>query len=460
MMGVPAALLIVAVCIGPQVPGDHVSTPGALEGRPAAAEASPLQARIDRARDGGTVEVGPGTYTGDLVIDRPLRIVGRGRPLLVGSGTGSVVRVRADEVTIEGLDIDGRGGGDLGRDSSGVHVSGRRAVIRDCRIRNTLFGVYLREAHGAVVERCIVTGIRGKDPGEKGSGIHVWNTDGFRFVGNRVADVRDGLYLQNASHGFIAGNEARDLRYGLHYMFSDDNVFEDNLFENGAAGTAIMYSKRITFRRNRFLHNRGFASVGLLFQGCDEVIAEDNLIADNARGIFLEESHRDVFRRNVVAGSDMAIVLYTSCSEIRFEGNSFVGNMTPLWLIGKRTDTSFDGNYWSENDEPDLDGDGRSDRPFPLSNVFDHFRGNLTAADLFSDGFAAVALSLAERSFPVLQPVSVADHAPLVRPPSLPDVPRPRPAESGPDPAGLLASLAGLAAGAGTLARGRGVRWP
>jgi hypothetical protein len=92
--------------------------------------------------------------------------------------------------------------------------------------------------------------------------------------------------------------------------------------------------------------------------------------------------------------------------------------------------------------------------------VFDHFRGNLTAADLFSDGFAAVALSLAERSFPVLQPVSVADHAPLVRPPSLPDVPRPRPAESGPDPAGLLASLAGLAAGVGTLARGRGVRWP
>ncbi len=187
------------------------------------------------------------------------------------------------------------------------------------------------------------------------------------------------------------------------------------------------------------------------------MIAEDNLIADNARGIFLEESHRDVFRRNVVAASDMAIVLYASSSEIRFEGNSFVGNMTPLWLIGKRTDTSFDGNYWSDNDEPDLDGDGRSDWPFPLSNVFDHFRGNLTAADLFSDGFAAAALSLAERTFPVLEPVSVADHAPLVRPPSLPDVPRPRPAKSGPDPAGLLASLAALGAGAVTLARGRSV---
>ena len=137
--------------------------------------------------------------------------------------------------------------------------------------------------------------------------------------------MRDGFYIQSSSHGTIPRNVARDLRYGLHYMFSDDNVFEDNLFENGAAGTALMYSKRIAFRRNRFLHNRGFASVGLLFKACDDVLAEDNLIADNARGIFLEGSYRNVFRRNVVAESDIAIVLYDSSGQNRFEGNSFVG---------------------------------------------------------------------------------------------------------------------------------------
>ena len=217
---------------------------------------------------------------------------------------------------------------------------------------------------------------------------------------------------------------ARDLRYGLHYMFSDDNLFEDNLFENGAAGTALMYSKRIVFRRNRFLHNRGFASVGLLFKSCDDVLAEDNLIADNARGIFLEGSYRNVFRRNVVAESDTAIVLYDSSGSNRFEGNCFVANLTPLTLVGRRTDTAFDGNYWSENDEPDLDGDGRSDRPYRLTSVFDHFRGNLTAADLMSQGIAAAAVAAAERTFPVLRAIPVEDHAPLSRPPVLPDVPR------------------------------------
>ena len=238
-------------------------------------------------------------------------------------------------------------------------------------------------------------------------------------------------------------------------MFSDDNLFEDNTFENGAAGTAIMYSRRIIFRRNRFLHNRGFASVGLLFQACDDVVAEDNLIADNARGIFIEGSYRDVFRRNIVAQSDVAVIIYDVTGGHRFEENSFVANFSPLFLVGTRTDTRFRGNYWSDNDEPDLDGDGYSDRPYRLSNVFDHLRGNLTAADLFAQGFAASVMGVAERAFPVLNPVAVTDERPLARPPALPDVPVDEPGARQADPWGLAASGVSLAAGLALLVGGR-----
>jgi nitrous oxidase accessory protein len=397
--------------------------PGTLEGRPRPEYASPLQARIDAATPGDRIVVARGTYQGDIFIDKPIVLAGEGWPRLIGSGIGSVIRVRAEGVEIDGFEIDGRGGGDLGRDSSGIHVAAPRVRVNGCRIVNALFGIYLREADGAVIEHCVIRGIPGRDPGEIGSGIHVWNTKGFTLTDNEMIGTRDGIYIQSSPRGTVRGNRARDLRYGLHYMFSDDNVFEDNTFENGAAGAALMYSRRLTFRRNRFLHNRGFASVGLLLKECDDVAAEDNLIADNARGLFLEGSYRNVFRRNVIAMSDQAIVLYDSSHENTFVGNAFLENFTPLWLVGRRTDTAFDGNYWSDHREPDLDGDGVADRPYRLSNVFDHFRGNLTAADLFARGPAAAAVGAAERAFPVLDAVPVLDRHPLVRMPHLTDVP-------------------------------------
>lgn len=447
-----AALLLMGLLQG----GTDALPPGAgVEGRPAAEHASPLQAMIDRAQPGDRLVVPAGTYDGDLLIDRPITLSGMGRPTLRGSGTGSVVRVRAAGVIIEGFDIDGRGQGDLGRDTSGIHVAAPRATIRDCRIRQALFGIYLREADDAVVEATTVTGIPGRDPGENGSGIHVWNSQRFRLLGNTIVGARDGFYIQSSSHGLVRGNRASDLRYGLHYMFSDDNIFEDNVFERGAAGAALMYSNRMTFRRNQFVHNRGFASVGLLLKACDDVVAEDNLIADNARGIFLEGSYRNRFRRNLVAMSDMALVIYDSSGANHFEGNAFVGNLTPLSLSGKRTDTVFERNYWSDHGVPDLDGDGVSDRPYRLSNVFDHLRGNLTAADLFSRSVAAAALGAAERAFPILDPIPVIDTHPLARAPVLDAVPMPASVASSQSVASTAPPLLLLLVGGGVLAAGR-----
>ncbi|HYT67261.1 MAG TPA: nitrous oxide reductase family maturation protein NosD [Vicinamibacterales bacterium] len=416
---------------------------------------STLQARIDAAAPGARIEISAGSYPGDLVIDRPLHLVGLGRPLLIGAGDGTVITVTAPDVSVEGFDIDGLKGGDLGRDASGILVAAPRATIRDCRVRNTLFGVYLKQAPGSKVERCQIRGIKEKAAGEKGSGIHVWNTDGFTLLDNDIADVRDGVYIQSSPHGTIRGNRAHDLRYGLHYMYSDDNVFEDNVFENGDAGTAIMYSRRLTFRRNQFLRNRGFASVGLLLKSCDDVLAEHNLIADNARGVFIEGSMRSIVRENVIAQSDIALVLFASTLRSQIIGNSFVGNLAPLSLVGRRTDTSIAGNYWSDNDAPDLDGDGRTDAPYRLSSLFDHLRGNLTAADLFSRSFSAAALAAAERTLPVLELVPVVDPSPLARPPRLPVPLERRHADPRPAPAGLTVSASAVAAGACVLWAGR-----
>ena len=130
-------------------------------------------------------------------------------------------------------------------------------------------------------------------------------------------------------------------------------------------------------------------------------------------------------------------------------------NLALVKLLPRRPDAVFSGNYWSGNEEPDLDGDGRSDRPYRLASVFDHLRGNLTAADILSDSFAASAIGAAERAFPVLRAVPVEDAAPLAAPPRLDDVPQPSSGAKQASSGGIAASLALALAGAGVLSSGR-----
>lgn len=460
-----AAGVCLGACLAPptvhafQVVDDAPVSVGGLEGRPAPGVTSVLQARIDAAAPGDRIEIPAGRYDGDLYLHQPVHLVGIGRPVLAGSGTGSVVRIRAAHVTIEGFDIDGRLGGSLATDSSGIHIAAEHATIRDCRIVRSLFGVYLRAANDALIADTVVTGIEGKAPGEQGSGIHVWNTERFTLRGNVIRHSRDGFYIQSSNHGLVSGNRVSDVRYGLHYMNSDDNTFEDNVFERGAAGAALMYSRRLTFSRNRFLHNRGFASVGLLLKDCEDVTATDNLLADNERGFFIDGAIRHLFRHNIVSSSDVAVVVYASSQGNRFEGNAFIGNLAPLRLVGRRTDTVFDGNYWSDHDEPDLDGDGVRDAPYRLSNVFDHLRGNLTAADLYAQGLGAAMLARAERTFPVLRASTVVDAHPLARAPERGAIPPMQAEATGGTTLGVVAAALGLACGVLVLRAGRRRPW-
>ncbi len=123
-----------------------------------------------------------------------------------------------------------------------------------------------------------IRGIPGKEPGEKGSGIHVWNTDGFTPRAQRDAR-RAGRVL----HPVLAARDrprqrrARPaLRPPLHVL-GRQRLRGQRVRGLAPPAPCSCTRSRIEFRRNRFLHNRGFASVGLLFKACDDTLAEDNL---------------------------------------------------------------------------------------------------------------------------------------------------------------------------------------
>src|SRR5690606_20935583 len=90
--------------------------------------ASEVQRQIDEAAPGSTLTVEPGAYVGPLLIDKPLKLVGRNFPRIDGGGEGNVISIRADDVTVQGLLIV-NSGVNLTKDNAGVHVTANRATI-------------------------------------------------------------------------------------------------------------------------------------------------------------------------------------------------------------------------------------------------------------------------------------------------------------------------------------------
>src|SRR5262249_39203583 len=234
-----------------------------------------VRSAVLAAKEGDTVRVQTGVYEGDLVLDKRIVLEGVGRPLLRGSGHGSVVTVLAASCTIKGFVIE-RSGNDLQTEDSGILLKSQGNHLEDNELGDVLFGIYFYQSRENVLRRNLIKGRSQLEVGERGAGLHLWNSPANTIEENTILEARDGLYIQNSPDNVIRRNHVSRLRYGLHYMFSDSNTFEDNLFSENVAGAAIMYSRHITFRRNAFIHNRGFSSFGILFQDCEKCLAEDN----------------------------------------------------------------------------------------------------------------------------------------------------------------------------------------
>lgn len=383
---------------------------------------------VAQAAAGDLIRIEAGLYTGNLVLDKPLTLEGSGRAIIRGLGRGSVITVLAPGCTLRGLVIE-HSGGQLIDEDSGILVKSRGNLIENNDLRDVLFGIYLFQADDNTVRRNTIRGRSELGLGERGSGIHIWNSKRNLIADNVITQMRDGMYLQYASQSTIRGNRIFDLRYGLHYMNSDDNTFDENIFHDNVAGAAIMYSRRIRFRRNIFWRNRGFSSYGILFQDCEECWAEENFILDNATGVFMEALRHSVFRRNVIAGNDVALQIFSSAEANLLVENVFVENLSPLRLVGRRTTTRWSsdgrGNFWSDYEGYDLDGNGIGDVPHKIQNVFEYLEGNYPRLRLYLSSPAAQALALAEKLFPILPGSGERDTAPLMTaaPPMAPFAP-------------------------------------
>jgi len=375
-----------------------------------------LSTALAKVRRGGVVIVTAGRYAEPQVaVTRPVNIVGQGMPSFDGEGTHGILLVTADDVSIRGLQLGHVGGSDL-EDRAVVRVQDARGcTIAGNRVTDAFWGIYLANVTGCEVRDNVLRASHRTET-TSGNGIQLWSSRGVRITGNRVAGFRDGIYFEFVHDTDVRANVSEgNLRYGLHFMYSDDCRYDDNTFRANGSGVAVMYTKGVRLRGNRFEDNWGAAAYGLLLKEISDAQLEDNTFLRNTTGLVADGANRLRLDHNDFVENGWAVRLDASTGDGRITRNNFVANTFDLASNSADQSTVLAGNYWDAYRGYDLDRDGAGDVPFHPVRLFAVIVERHAPAILLLRSAFVTLLDDAERALPVITPSSLADARPAMR---------------------------------------------
>lgn len=372
---------------------------------------------VRRAPTGGRVLVRRGTYREPtVVVERAVTLEGEGWPTLDGEGARELLRVTAAGVTVRGLRF-ANVGRSYTEDRAALRVVRTTGcVIADNRFDDAFYGVYLADVADCRIERNRFVAHAASEAAS-GNGIHLWSSRDVLVADNDVRGHRDGIYFEFVRHGRVERNvSAGNLRYGLHFMYSDSSEYVDNTFRDNGAGVAVMYTRQVEMRGNRFEGAHGASAYGLLLKEIGDPVLIGNVFADNTVALFADGATRLVVERNRFAGNGWAVQLQANTQDARFTGNDFVGNTFDVATNARDGGAAFSGNYFDAYRGYDLDRDGRGDVPHRPVRLFSLLVANNEPSLVLLRSFFVDLMDAAERVIPALTPQTIADAHPAMRP--------------------------------------------
>jgi len=398
------------------------------------APAGQLAEAVAAAAPGDTIEVTGGVFHGNLVVDKPLTLIGLDGATLDADGRGTVLRLEAADSVARGFVIR-NSGNSLDHEDSGIVVIGPRVLVEQNLLENVLFGIYINAAPGAIVRGNTITG-QDLDIARRGDLIRLWDSDDVLVEGNTTHRGRD-VVLWYSERLTLRNNDFSNGRYGLHFMYCDDALIEGNRLTRNSVGAYLMYGRKMTLRDNLIAFNRGPSGYGIGLKDMDDSVITGNRFLDNRVGAFIDGSPREmdsigIIEGNLFAYNDIGMEMLPSVRHNRLTDNSYIENEQQVVIAGggrlgeNEWTVNGRGNYWSDYAGYDGDGDGRGEMPYRNQHLLDSLLGQRPELRLFLYSPVVNAVEFAARAFPLVRPQPILeDERPLTRPALPTDAPLP-----------------------------------
>lgn len=375
-----------------------------------------IQCKVDKISAYDTLYFNAGTFHLEgLVITKPCTVTGNVSSILDGAETYELLTISSESVIVRGLNLQNSGYSSMNDYAAIKIIDAKNVLIENTRITGAYFAIHVSNSSYCIIRNNVIIG---KSISEQlnGNAIHLWKCNHMTIEQNEVSRHRDGIYLEFVTHSVIKGNvSTHQLRYGLHFMFSNDDEYTSNTFDQNGAGVAVMYSHKVTMKYNVFKNNWGPSAYGLLLKDITDAEISENKFVENTRAIHMEGSSRISIHHNEFRGNGWGLAIQASCSENKIAYNNFINNSFDISTNGDVTLNTFDYNFWDEYEGYDLNKDGVGDIPYhPLSMMAMMIEQNPSLLILVKS-FMMQLFERMEKSIPTLTPEHFVDLHPMIK---------------------------------------------
>src|SRR6478736_1205602 len=376
-----------------------------------------IRKAIELAKEKDTILVQPGVYKeGNIIVNKNIILLGQNYPVLDGENKFEILTVSGVNITIKGFQLQNCGQSAMNDYASIKVIDSKNILIEDNRVINSFFGIHFGNSSFVTIRHNTISGSPTSEQ-NTGNGIHLWKCNHALIDNNYITGHRDGIYFEFVTESTIQNNlSEKNIRYGLHFMFSNDDNYFNNTFNNNGAGVAVMYSHKVKMEGNKFEMNWGPASYGILLKDITDSYIHNNIFYKNSVGIHMEGSSRINAFRNIFKENGWAIKVQASCDDNNFYQNNFYGNSFDIATNGTMMLNKFYNNYWDKYEGYDRNKDGVGDVPYHPVSMYSMIVEQNPNSLILLRSFMVSLLDKAEKAIPSLTPENLTDDKPMIKP--------------------------------------------
>jgi nitrous oxidase accessory protein len=332
--------------------------------------ANPLQDAINKSQPYSIIKLQAGTYNGNIIIDKPLQIIGKNDGVIIkGINKGTVIKIRSSNVLLKNLSITDSGDRMENLDSAISIKKALHVEINNCKILNSLYGIDMDMVSDSKITNNYITS-KDLDIELRGNAIKMYYSNNNEISNNIIEYSRD-VTLNYSHNNLFKNNTFKHNRFATHLSLSNNNKFISNTYKYNSVSLMFMGSKDTNVIKNKIHSSNGAAGMGVMIGMVSNFHFEANSVKFNAKALYIDGKEKAKGMKRYIIANNIsyngeAFHFHASIKDNTIRYNTIKGNIDDVVkdTEGGLSDSNIvELNYWDRYAGFDRDNDGIGDTP-------------------------------------------------------------------------------------------------